>query len=324
MGLRSNIFAFGLIACLVALAAHAQEDPDEGPLALATGFVPDPIVFSGTTAPSRPLTSFARGCDGFVGGEPARRIRLTTPFTFLRVFVDSPGDVSLAMRLPDGRFECGSALLMGRPYVEGAYAPGEYQLWVGSRQRERVLPFRVSITEMRSVTPLEGGSEAPVVSGAQAGLSIHLWTAAQVCGTSRRDDVSRFRPRCLRRGFLPDPRSDEGRAGGSVDASVLGRGCAGFVDTEPNHALALRSEFDYFRIRVESEAPTTLIVRLPGERESYRCASPTRGDPVVDGDRESLQAPATWPQGIYLIWVGSQAAGTRPQYRIRYTEVPAA
>jgi hypothetical protein len=283
-------------ALLSPSVASAQE-----PLSVSTGFVPDPIRAAGRTAGARPLNERAPGCYGYVGESPDQVVQLESRFGFLRMFVVAPRDVTLAILGPDGRWRCSGEPLEGAPREQGIFPAGRYEVWIGSTERDLEVPYELHITEFRSVTPLTGRMDeaGAVGGGAEIGLQVDA-------------EEGRFRDRRLRRGFLPDPREDGGRAGGGVDVGLLGANCRGQVEPRPSHVLTLRTDFDYFRIQLgEAAGRASLVVRTPGGR--FFCSAPQERNAHVDQD--------AWPEGEYRIWVGSTEEGASPEYRICYTEV---
>ncbi|HJL14890.1 MAG TPA: hypothetical protein RMH99_04500 [Sandaracinaceae bacterium LLY-WYZ-13_1] len=282
-------------------AARAQGAPE--PVALASGYAPDPVRLEGRTAGARPLNALAPSCRGYVGEGPNHVLQLDTRFGFLRLFVVAPRDVTLAVRGPGDRWRCSGRPLEGAPREQGGFEPGRYEVWVGSLERGTEVAYELNVTEFQSVTPLTGQLDeaAPVGGGAELGLDV-------------RAEQGRYRDRRLRRGFLPDPREDGGRSGGELDVGLLGGECEGHVSPRPSHVLTLRSDFDYFRIQLaDATGRASLVVRTPGGR--YFCSSPDAEDAFVDQD--------AWPQGTYHVWVGNRggAEADRLAYRICYTEV---
>ena len=112
-------------------------------------------------------------------------------------------------------------------------------------------------------------------------------------------------------GFLPDPITVTGSAGGSDDASSRDVSCVGFVAQSPNHVLVVRHDFTWLRVMVRSTGDTTLVIRAPDGR--MLCNDDFEGlDPGVEGP---------FPAGDYEVWVGTYEQGTRHDYRFGVTEL---
>lgn len=296
-GARAPAFVLSLLGLVLAGDVRAQST-----VSIATGFTPDPLRIEGRAQGAEPLEAHAPGCRGFAGTAPNHVIELSTRFGFLRFFATSPegAGLTLALHTPDGRWLCGGRPLLGAPREEGALEPGRYEVWVGAAQPGADIAYELHVTEFRSVTPATGRAvvAATTTGGADIGLGLDA-------------DEGRHGDRRLRRGFLPDPRTDEGRAGGPIDVASLGGGCRGHVEAAPNHVVDLRDPLDYFRIYVaRSEGPTSLIIRTPSG--GFLCSAPDGAMPRIERD--------AWAAGRYRVWVGSRAANATPEYVIGYTE----
>lgn len=294
------LFAIGLA---LAGDVRAQEQPAAG-VTIARGFTPDPLRIEGTTAGAAPLSGRAPGCRGYVGERPDQVVELGSRFGFLRFFVTSRENVTLAVRAPDGAWRCSGRPLLGAPREEGDFAPGRYEVWIGSANPNTQVAYELNVTEFHSVNPATGRAleTATAGTGADVGLAIGA-------------ETGRFNDRRFPRGFLPDPRIDEGRAGGSIGVGLIGGGCRGRVEAQPNHVVELRDPFDYLRLELEAaEGATSLVVRTPSG--GYLCSAPDEGPPRVERD--------AWAAGRYRIWVGSRDREATPEYRILYSETRAA
>ncbi|MGE0784693.1 MAG: hypothetical protein AB7S26_03320 [Sandaracinaceae bacterium] len=286
-----------LVALAIAGAAGIVRSQDA--VTIATGFAPDPVHLSGTGGGDRSLRELGAGCDGFVGDAPSKRVALSTDFGFLRVFAVSAAPIVLAVRDERGQWRCTGRRIGVAMMEEGRFPQGHLEIWVGSPERGTPVGFDVSLTEFRSV--------GPAIAAASVEPSVTLDHEAT---------EGRFRGRRLRRGFLPDPREDDGQASGTVDVRSLGPECRGFVESQPSHILTLRSEFDYFRVQLgDAAGQATLVMRTPGGR--YLCSAPEERNAFLDQD--------AWPEGEYPIWVGVRAATegvpAPVPYHICYTEV---
>ncbi|MFT5355655.1 MAG: hypothetical protein ACI9KE_002874 [Polyangiales bacterium] len=116
----------------------------------------------------------------------------------------------------------------------------------------------------------------------------------------------------LSAGFMPDPRTAQGVAGGSRNAHSLNSpGCRGYLATEPDHLFVATSNFTNLRIMVRAIEDTTLVIQKPDG--SYVCDDDTEGrNPVVQ---------AIFTPGTYKIFVGSYRASERPNYTIGFSEL---
>lgn len=115
-------------------------------------------------------------------------------------------------------------------------------------------------------------------------------------------------------GFVPDPQTATGTAGGLTDASSLGPGCRGFIAATPNHVLTATAPFPNLIIAVNGgSADLTLVVQRPDG--SYLCNDDADGlHPMVSGP---------FAAGEHRIFIGSynaQAVGSA--YRIGISELP--
>lgn len=114
-------------------------------------------------------------------------------------------------------------------------------------------------------------------------------------------------------GFMPDPQTQTGTAGGPVAASAMSPDCRGYIAAQPNVVLNATGQFMNLRIIVSSSADTTLVVqRADG---SYQCNDDSEGlNPIVQG---------MFGPGQHRIWVGTYSpTATGAAYTIGFTELP--
>lgn len=113
-------------------------------------------------------------------------------------------------------------------------------------------------------------------------------------------------------GFMPDPHTTQGVAGGARNASSLNTpGCRGYIATQPDHLFVATANFTNMRIMVRAVEDTTLVIQRPDG--SYICDDDTEGrNPVVQG----LLTP-----GTYKIFIGAYRASERPNYTLGFSEL---
>lgn len=304
-------------------AERARRRPATGrPAApLATGFTPDPLTLLGITTRALRVDSTRRApvpCARRMTGAPQHQLALSTPFAYLKFVVVSARRLGVVVEQA-GRVRCANEGAF--PFVAGAFASGPVKIWVLSQRPSSIgAPYELRVTELASEgTVRPGRASIPSASGAELGLLVEA-------------SAGENRDRRLRRGFLPDPRRDEGTTAGELDVRRLGPRCRGFVTAAPSHVLTVgrprdpktapcrgfRSredhEFDYLRVAIRESPGASLVVLTPDGR--VLCDAPDRGDASVEAEH--------WPVGCYRIWVGTPEPGLRLRYRISYTESRAA
>jgi len=129
------------------------------------GFMPQPIVRSGTAGAVDPATARdgstldptgAGGCIGTFPSSPQHVIKLGGAIDLLRVLVDSDGnDLTLAVRTPDGVWHCnddsGDPANGLNPTVElYGPTPGQIEIWVGTYSSYYSgAQYRLGVTEQQ-------------------------------------------------------------------------------------------------------------------------------------------------------------------------------
>lgn len=286
-------------------AAQPQGTPLEGAVHLETGFVPDPAFLEGRTVGAQPLAAIVpegqrEACRGFAGTAPTHVLRFDTRFGFLRIFATGPGDLVLAVRTGD-QWMCSGDRFGPHPSVEGTFEAGRVELWIGTEALGAESTYLVRITETRSVRPgvaAEDGADESVALARDLGLEVSAPTGLH--------EAAR-----IRRGFLPDPRTIEGVAGGPIDTSGLGGSCRGRVTAQPTHVLTLTDELDFMQLYLTSEIELTIVVLTPEGR--FLCDAGTEDVVEVSSGR--------WPPGDYRIWVGTPEEDVTARHRLGISEI---
>lgn len=113
-------------------------------------------------------------------------------------------------------------------------------------------------------------------------------------------------------GFMPDPQTATGSAGGPVQASTMSSDCRGYINSAPNHIINATGAFANLRVIVSSSADTTLVIQRAD------------GSFVCNDDFEGLNPGVQGPfgPGQHRVWVGTyNAASAGAAYTIGFTEL---
>ena len=89
------------------------------------------------------------GCQGHIGTNPDHVMVLRQFMPHLRVAVtrtENDGDTTLVLQGPGG-LQCGDDQDGNKPVVEGSFAPGVYQIWVGTYSDSTMLSYTLSVTQ---------------------------------------------------------------------------------------------------------------------------------------------------------------------------------
>ncbi|MDH5493132.1 MAG: hypothetical protein OEY14_14350, partial [Myxococcales bacterium] len=150
-------------------AAVGAQNSNFGTVTLLPGFMPDPHIVSGTSGGQTDASSKSSQCRGWISSTPDHILRVRTSFSFLRIVVASSEDTTLVVAGPSGQLRCDDDTYELNPSVEGSFAPGTYQIWVGSYRRGTNAAYQLGFSELRSVTASSlggGGSSGAASSGA--------------------------------------------------------------------------------------------------------------------------------------------------------------
>lgn len=122
-------------------------------------------------------------------------------------------------------------------------------------------------------------------------------------------------------GFEPDPLSYEYISGGPISVAAEigtatdGNKCEGFIASEPDHTLVLRSDFPNLRIYIEASvnADTTMVIRSED-------ASLTICRDDIPNVSKHPSVTSAFTAGIYYIYVGSYEERDMINYTIFISE----
>lgn len=131
-----------LVASSLGVAASAAAQDES--FTLGAGFLPDPMVGSGTSGGDVDADVHGEGCVGMVGVAPNHVLTVESEVA-LSITVESAADTTLVVTT--GRVswcddDSGSA---ANPQVDVVLAPGEYEIYVGAMGDPA--PYTISLSE---------------------------------------------------------------------------------------------------------------------------------------------------------------------------------
>lgn len=136
--------------------------PPGVPVSLSAGFMPDPQVGNGVAGGPMAAQAMNPECPGYIAAQPSHVMQLQTAFQNLRVIVSAQADTTLVIRAPDGTFRCNDDTEGFNPIVQGPFAPGAYQIFVGNYAQEAPpTPYVIGFTELPQVTSAQLVPQAP-------------------------------------------------------------------------------------------------------------------------------------------------------------------
>jgi hypothetical protein len=148
-------------------------------------------------------------------------------------------------------------------------------------------------------------------------LGLSLVTLAGTALISLSPAIAQSAVIALARNFRPDPVKLQGRAGGSVNMTLLAgqANCRGFASEQPNHTLKLTANFPLVDLLVYTgnvNDDTTMLIK--GPNGAVMCA-----DDEYQGRNPQLSRRL--PEGTYQIWVGSRNANQSINYTLSLSEI---
>ena len=156
---------------------------------------------------------------------------------------------------------------------------------------------------------------------ALAALSAALMIAALVpaAASAQRLTTSgapNFGARTIAPGFTPDPIQIPVTSGGTLNVSQMnmGQNCTGFATAQPDFNCTLTGTSAFLRVYVEAgNEDTTLIINRANN--AWACNDDSNGttnrNPMVDMTNAG--------PGLYNVWIGSYATGTRARGTLNIT-----
>jgi hypothetical protein len=297
-------------ALLLATAALAQDNsspPSPGaPTALVAVSPPadfslDPFFVSLQAGGHVDAAILDKACSGFVPTMPSVAFDYQGKGDQLRAFFYSDGDPVLVLQKPDGSFLCNdntNPQLLDPTVTVAAPAKGRYNIWVGSRRENDLIPGVIVFTQKPAVD-LGTFSLGSLIR--RPSLPALLPSRERVAAAVRRLVDARIGAKAV--ALPPDgtPLTATVTAEGILPAIELTTGdrlCNGLVSLKPDFVFSVPDGTDAVSAVFEGSADTALLVRGPDD--SVSCADDS-ADAANLNPSIVLDKPAP---GDYLVWVG--------------------
>jgi hypothetical protein len=127
-------------------------------LTLDTGFSPDPATATGTSGGSVDASSLNEDCTGWISASPDHVLELRSAMPRLRIMAlgtEEGSDTTLVVRRSDGTYLCNDDSDGLHPMVEGAFAQGRHEIFVGSYQEGARQAYRLGVSAQENATPTQ-------------------------------------------------------------------------------------------------------------------------------------------------------------------------
>lgn len=137
-------------------AAAAPAGGGGAVMTLTTGFAPDPSTASGTSGGTTEAATMNDECAGWVSASADHVLELGAAFPMLRIMAhgtEEDSDVTLVVRRPDGTFLCNDDSEGFDPMVEGEFAAGRYDIFVGSYEEGAHQAYVLGVSASATATP---------------------------------------------------------------------------------------------------------------------------------------------------------------------------
>jgi hypothetical protein len=151
---RKFYFLLTIMAVLtpsIALAQNAQAI--FGRQTLNQNFAPNPLILEGVSGGNSPVNSITNiestptgSCKGYMQRQPDYQVILNAPFSSLTMQVTSEVDTTLVITGVGGTWCNDDYNGQPNPQINGSWAQGDYQVWVGSYQQNSYHPYQLRIS----------------------------------------------------------------------------------------------------------------------------------------------------------------------------------
>ena len=118
-------------------------------ITITPGFNPDPYTLPFEAGGKNLASSFGHACKGYIADKPDHSIKLTEPFQYLRIYVESKEDTTLVMvsRLTNRSYCNDDAKSFNPALVRKRMAAGVYDIYVGMHEPDQRAPYTLYISQ---------------------------------------------------------------------------------------------------------------------------------------------------------------------------------
>ena len=149
------IVTVGIINFLDDVVNAEDGPPIFGDITIDNQFSPDPLKVRGMSGGSVPASQVNGGsetqtgtCKGFVDEVADHNLKLTSKFDYLKLVAESSADTTMMIKGPGGTW-CNDDFDGKNPGIVGEWLKGNYQVWIGSYQKGKSIPYTLKITKTK-------------------------------------------------------------------------------------------------------------------------------------------------------------------------------
>jgi hypothetical protein len=151
--LTTSLFFDWLLNLSYVHAQLAQKPSLFEDVTISPQFSPNPLILhgvsgglvSGKTIAGRSSTDTGL-CVGFMDEKPDHTMVLTAFFRYLRMVVQAPENTTMVIKGPGGTW-CKDNYEGFYPGISGQWLPGTYEIWIGSYNKTKYIPYIIKITD---------------------------------------------------------------------------------------------------------------------------------------------------------------------------------
>jgi hypothetical protein len=271
-------------------------------LNLEAGFPLDPFLVSVNGGGPYDASGLGPGCVGYVNNDPTVTLDWEGETEFVETFFYSDHDPVLIVQTPSGEFLCNDDAndVLLDPVVEIANPPqGRYNIWVGSFDRDQLLPGLLVITTNKAVNI---GTFRPGDLIKRASIPEDVVEPGELSETAMPTvtaALEAFGGPVLEPGFAPInvPVVVTGTVP-AFDLPIRGVVCNGYINENVDYAFTVSGPAAHLRVYFEGNDDASLLVVGPGG--AVYC----NDDSTIGANLHPMLDIPNPPAGGYLVLVG--------------------